>query len=100
MFEVSTILEDDSFELVSGGANEFVNVSLSNSATSSCGSTFVELIDEDEVSLFGEVLGEGAFLSIEEEEEDAPAVSGGSRVAAEMGVDTTLRDLKYSSNIG
>ncbi|GJY37802.1 hypothetical protein Tco_0424166 [Tanacetum coccineum] len=66
MFEVSTILEDDSFELVSGGAN-----------------------------------GLGASLSteVDEEEEDALAVSGGGRVATKMGVDTTLGDLKYSSNI-
>ncbi|GJS19993.1 hypothetical protein Tco_0448625 [Tanacetum coccineum] len=85
MFEVSTILE-----LVSGGAYKFVNVLLSNSATSSlCSSlTFVELIDGDVVSLFGKVLGEGASLSIEEE--DAPVVSGESRVVAEIGVDTTL----------
>ncbi|GJX25607.1 hypothetical protein Tco_0231903 [Tanacetum coccineum] len=78
MFKVSTILEDDLVELVSGGANRLVNVSLSNSATSSFGSTFVELIVEEEAS----------------------AVSDGSRVAAEMGVDTALGDLKYSSNIG
>ncbi|GJY78945.1 hypothetical protein Tco_0484746, partial [Tanacetum coccineum] len=68
MFEVSTILEDDSAELVSGGANGFVNVSLSNSETSSlCGSsTFVKLIGEFVALIFGEVLGEGASLSIEE----------------------------------
>ncbi|GKB90230.1 hypothetical protein Tco_0962502 [Tanacetum coccineum] len=71
MFEVSTILEDDSAELVSGGANRF----------------------------FSEVLGEGVSLPIEEEK-DALAVSGGSRVVVEIGVDTTLGDLKYSSNIG
>ncbi|GKB10462.1 hypothetical protein Tco_0844385 [Tanacetum coccineum] len=100
MFEVSTILEDDSAELVSGGANEFVNVSLSNSATYLCVSTYVKFIGEFVASMFGEVLGEGASLSMEVEEEDAPAVSGGSRVAGEMGVDTTLGGLKYSSNIG
>ncbi|GKC85064.1 hypothetical protein Tco_1140781 [Tanacetum coccineum] len=100
MFEVLTILKDDSAELVSGGANGLAKVSLSNSATSSFGSTFVELIYGDEVSFFGEILGEGASLSIKVEEEDALAISDGSRVAAEMGVDTTLVDLKYSSNIG
>ncbi|GKD77614.1 hypothetical protein Tco_1340235 [Tanacetum coccineum] len=66
MFEVSTILEDDLVELVSGGANGL----------------------------------RGRSLSIEEEEEEAPTVSGGSRVAAEMGVDTALGGLKYSWNIG
>ncbi|GJS83385.1 hypothetical protein Tco_0749926 [Tanacetum coccineum] len=99
MFEVSTILDDELAELVSGGANGFVNVSLSNSVTSSCGSKFIEFIGGDEVSFFGEVLGEGASLSMEVEKE-ALAVSGGSRVAAEMGIDTTLGDLKYSSKIG
>ncbi|GKE63350.1 hypothetical protein Tco_1513717, partial [Tanacetum coccineum] len=44
MFEASTILEDDSAELVSGGANGLVNLSQSNSATSSIVSTFIELI--------------------------------------------------------
>ncbi|GKG54711.1 hypothetical protein Tco_0560366, partial [Tanacetum coccineum] len=43
--------------------------------------------------MFGEELREGASLSIEVEEEKASAVSGGSRVAAEMGVDTGLGDL-------
>ncbi|GJZ91294.1 hypothetical protein Tco_0663221 [Tanacetum coccineum] len=85
MFEVSTILEDDSDELVFGGANGFVNVSLSNSATSSCGSTFVELI--------GEVPGYGASLSMEVEE-DALAVYDGSRIVVEMGIDTELGSLK------
>ncbi|GJU66410.1 retrovirus-related pol polyprotein from transposon TNT 1-94 [Tanacetum coccineum] len=102
LFEVSPILDDDSTKLVFGGANGFVKVSLSNSATSlllGC-STFVEVIGEGVVSLFGEVLGEGASLSIEVEEEEALAVSGGGRVAAEMGVDTTHGGLKYSSNIG
>ncbi|GKB83461.1 hypothetical protein Tco_0950356 [Tanacetum coccineum] len=80
MFEVSTILEDDSAELVSGGANGLVNVSLSDTTTSSFVSTSLE-------------------LSVEEEE-DALAVSGRSRVAAKMRVDTALVDLKYSSNIG
>ncbi|GJT81692.1 hypothetical protein Tco_1056034 [Tanacetum coccineum] len=47
MFEVSTILEDDSAELVFGGANGLVKVSLSNSAASSFGSTFVEMIESD-----------------------------------------------------
>ncbi|GJV84236.1 hypothetical protein Tco_1524134 [Tanacetum coccineum] len=59
MFEVFTILEDDSAEL-------------------------------GIVSLFGEVLGEGASLSIKVEERNALVVFGGSRVATEMGVDTTL----------
>nr|GEU33706.1 hypothetical protein [Tanacetum cinerariifolium] len=72
MFEVSTILDDDSAELVARGANGFVKVSLLNS---------------------------GVSLSMVVEEE-APAVSGGSRVAAEIVVDTTLGGLKYSSNIG
>ncbi|GJR99391.1 hypothetical protein Tco_0315900 [Tanacetum coccineum] len=102
MIEVSTILEVDSADLVSRGeVNGFINVSLSNSATSLlCGcSTFVELIRGEVVSLFGEILGEEASLLIEVEG-DATAVSGGSRVAARMGVDTTLRGLKYSSNIG
>nr|GEZ91329.1 hypothetical protein [Tanacetum cinerariifolium] len=86
MFEVSTILEDDLAELVFRGANRFVNVPLLNFITSSlCGSlTFVELISEDVVSLFGKVLGDGASLSMEVEE-DAPAVSNGSRVVAEIG---------------
>ncbi|GJR75235.1 hypothetical protein Tco_0087600 [Tanacetum coccineum] len=100
MFEVSTILKDDSAELVSGVENGLVNVSLSNTATSSFVSTFVELIGGDVVSLFGEVLGEGAYLSIEvEEEEDVTAVSGGGRVAAEMGLDAALGFLKYLLNI-
>nr|GEY05153.1 hypothetical protein [Tanacetum cinerariifolium] len=100
MFEVSTILEDGSAKLVSGGLNGFVIVSLSNYITSSlCGSsTFVELIGGDEVSLFGEILGEGASLSMVVEE-DAQGVFVRSRVAVELGVDTTLRDLKYSSSI-
>ncbi|GJX28194.1 hypothetical protein Tco_0236273 [Tanacetum coccineum] len=63
MFEVSTILDDDSAELVSGGENGFVKVSLSNFASSS------------------------SF------EEEALAVSAGGRVVAEMDVDTTLRGL-------
>ncbi|GJW81660.1 hypothetical protein Tco_0145635 [Tanacetum coccineum] len=102
MFEVSTILEDDSAELMSGGANGFVNVSLSNSATSSlCGSsTFVKLIGEFVASYFGEVLGEGASLSTEIKEEDTSVVSGRGIVAAEVGVDTSLGVLKYLSNIG
>ncbi|GJV57838.1 hypothetical protein Tco_1458843 [Tanacetum coccineum] len=73
---------NDSAEQVSGGANGFVNVSLLNSATSLFGSTFVEISGEFIALMFGEVLREGASLSIEEE--DAPTVSGGSRVAAEM----------------
>ncbi|GKB72414.1 hypothetical protein Tco_0933826, partial [Tanacetum coccineum] len=72
--------------------------SLSNSTTSSCGSISLELIEEIVASMFGKVLGEGATLSIKEEE-DALAVSGGNRVTAEMHEDTTLGDLKYSSNI-
>ncbi|GJQ96791.1 hypothetical protein Tco_0007930 [Tanacetum coccineum] len=77
MFEVSLILEDDSTELVFGGANGLVKVSLSNTTTSLFCSTFVELIGRDKVSLFSEILGEGASLSIEvKEEEDALAVSG------------------------
>ncbi|GKC65972.1 hypothetical protein Tco_1441370 [Tanacetum coccineum] len=100
MFEVSTILKDDSVELVSGGANGFVNISLSNSTTSSCSSTSVELIREIVASMFGEVLGEGASLLIKEEEEDALVVYGGNKVVAKMGEDTALRDLNYSSNIG
>ncbi|GJY08017.1 hypothetical protein Tco_0375071 [Tanacetum coccineum] len=100
MFEVSTILEDNSAKLVSGGANGWVNVSLSNTVTSSFVSTFIELCGRDKVSLFGEVLGEGSSLSMEVEEEDASAVSGGGRVAAEIRVDTALGNLKYSSNIG
>ncbi|GJT43386.1 hypothetical protein Tco_0952101 [Tanacetum coccineum] len=102
MFEVSIILEDDSAELVFRGANGLVKVSLSNSTTSSFRSTFVELIREIVASMFGEELGEGSSLSIEveEEEEDASTVSGGGRVTAKIGVDTSLGDLKYSSNIG
>ncbi|GJY37814.1 hypothetical protein Tco_0424178, partial [Tanacetum coccineum] len=100
MFEVSKILEDDSTELVSRGANGLVNVSLSNTATSLFVSTFVELISEFVASMFGEVLREGSSLSMEVVEEEASVVSDGSRFAAEMGVDTTLGDLKYSSNIG
>ncbi|GJV29067.1 hypothetical protein Tco_1385515 [Tanacetum coccineum] len=82
---VSTILEDDSAELVSGGENGLVNVSLSNTATSSFVSTFVELIGEFVASMFGEVLGEGASLSMEVEEE-ASVVSGGGRFAQEFRV--------------
>ncbi|GKB82427.1 hypothetical protein Tco_0949322 [Tanacetum coccineum] len=93
MFEVSTILEDDSTKLVSGGANGLVNVSLSNTATSSFGSTFVELIGGDEVSLFGEILIEGASLSMEVEEEDALVVSYGSRVVAK--IESDHRALAY-----
>ncbi|GJY77757.1 hypothetical protein Tco_0483558 [Tanacetum coccineum] len=84
MFEVFTVLKNDSAKLVSRGANGFVNVSLFNSATSSFHSTFVELIRELVASMFGEVLGEGASLSMEVEE-DASTVSNGSRVAAKMG---------------
>ncbi|GJR83082.1 hypothetical protein Tco_0153867 [Tanacetum coccineum] len=101
MFEVSTILEDDSADLVFGGANRLVKVSLSNSTTSLFRSTFVELIEEIVAFMFGEVLGEGASLSIEvEEEEDTPTISGGGRVTAEMGFNAALGFLKYSSNIG
>ncbi|GJS67003.1 hypothetical protein Tco_0681567 [Tanacetum coccineum] len=100
MFKVSTILEDDSTELVFRGGNGLIKVSLLNYVTSSFVSTFVELSGEFVASLFGEVLGEGASLSIEEEEEeDAPTVSGENRVAAEIRVDTSLGFLKYSSNI-
>ncbi|GJZ74463.1 hypothetical protein Tco_0638609 [Tanacetum coccineum] len=90
MFKVSTILEDDSAELVFGGANGFVNVSLSNSATCSFRSTFEELIGEFVALMFGEVLGEGASLSIEVEEEEALAISGGSRFVVKMEVDIAL----------
>ncbi|GKE40263.1 hypothetical protein Tco_1463668 [Tanacetum coccineum] len=101
MFEVSTILEDDSAELVSRGANGLVKVSLSNSETSSFSLTFIELIGEIIALMFGEVLGEGASFSIEvEEEEDASAVSSGGRVVVEIGLDSALEFLKYSSNIG
>ncbi|GJS96013.1 hypothetical protein Tco_0802981 [Tanacetum coccineum] len=52
-------------------------------------------------SMFGEVHGEGASLSIEVEEE-ALAISGGSRFAVKMGVDIALGDsvrlLGWSSN--
>ncbi|GJW51223.1 hypothetical protein Tco_0092574, partial [Tanacetum coccineum] len=91
MFEVSIILDDDSAELVMGGANGFIKVSLSNTTTSSlCGSlTLLELIGEFVVSLFGEILREGASLSIEVDEE-ALAISGGGRFTTEMGVDTAL----------
>ncbi|GKD26102.1 hypothetical protein Tco_1232316 [Tanacetum coccineum] len=99
MFEVSIILDDDSAKQVSRGANGLVKVSLSNSATSSIGSTFVELIGEFVASLFGEVLGEGASLSIEVEEEDAPATFGESKVATEMRLDEALGFWKYSLNI-
>nr|GEY65932.1 hypothetical protein [Tanacetum cinerariifolium] len=93
--KMSTILEDDSVELVSGGANGFVNVALSNSATSSWGSTLVELISEFVALMFGEVLGEEASLPMDVEEE-TPTVSGGSRVAAERGVDTgRVKDIEY-----
>ncbi|GKE04769.1 hypothetical protein Tco_1396787, partial [Tanacetum coccineum] len=92
MFKLSTIFDDDSAALVLGGVNGFVKVSLSNSAFSSLfgSSTFVERIGVVVVSLFGEVLGEGASLSIKVEERNALVVFGGSRVATEMGVDTTL----------
>nr|GEV95161.1 reverse transcriptase domain-containing protein [Tanacetum cinerariifolium] len=69
MFEVSTILHEESAELVSRGANRFVVV-----------------------SMFGEVLVEGASLSMMVEE-DTLVVSGGGRVTAEIVVDTTLRGL-------
>ncbi|GJV95278.1 hypothetical protein Tco_1546855 [Tanacetum coccineum] len=100
MFEVSTILDDDSAELVSRGANRLVNVLLSKIATSSYVSTFVEFSGEFVASMFGEVPGEGTSLSIEVEEEEAPAVSGRGRVVAEIGLDAALGFLKYSSNIG
>nr|GEV79414.1 retrovirus-related Pol polyprotein from transposon TNT 1-94 [Tanacetum cinerariifolium] len=88
---VFTILKVDLAELVSRGANGFVNVLLLNFATSSlCGSsTFVELIGEDVVSLFSEVLREGAFLSMKVEE-DAPTIFDESRVVAKIGLDTVL----------
>ncbi|GJZ99886.1 hypothetical protein Tco_0672437 [Tanacetum coccineum] len=96
MFYVLIICKDDSAELVFGGANGLVNVSLSNITTYVFGSTFVELIRVFVVSMLGEVLGEGASLSIEvEEEEDGPAVSGRGRVAAEMGLGAALGFLKY-----
>ncbi|GJW83052.1 hypothetical protein Tco_0156197 [Tanacetum coccineum] len=102
MFEVSTIYEDDSAELVSRRAYRLVKVSLSNSTASSFGSTFLELIGEFVALMFGEVLREGASLSIEveEEEEDVSAVPGRGRVAAKMRLDAALGFLKYSSNIG
>ncbi|GJW54427.1 hypothetical protein Tco_0098512 [Tanacetum coccineum] len=82
MFEVLKILEDDSTELVSRGANGLVNVSLSNTATSLFVSTFVELISEFVASMFGEVLREGSYVSIEvEEEEDALALYDGRGLA-------------------
>ncbi|GKD07511.1 hypothetical protein Tco_1187196 [Tanacetum coccineum] len=92
MFEVSIILNDDSAELVTGGVNGFVKVSLSNFAYSSSfgSSTFIERIREGIISLFGEVLGKGASLSMVVDE-DAPAISGGSRVAVEIAIDTTHR---------
>ncbi|GJR35722.1 hypothetical protein Tco_1211406 [Tanacetum coccineum] len=98
MFELSTILEDDSAELVSGGANGFVKVSLSNSTTSSFHSTFVELIGEFVASMFGEVLGEEVSLSIEVEEEEALAVSGGSRFAAKIGGLTDIDAAWFSTS--
>ncbi|GKD23660.1 hypothetical protein Tco_1225363 [Tanacetum coccineum] len=85
MFEVSIILEDDSAELMSGGANRFVNVT-TNSATSSFCSTCVELIGEFVALMFGEVLREGASLSMKVENEEALVESDVSRVAAEIGV--------------
>nr|GFA72332.1 integrase, catalytic region, zinc finger, CCHC-type, peptidase aspartic, catalytic [Tanacetum cinerariifolium] len=91
MFKLSTILEDDSTELVSTGANGLVNVSLLNSITFSFSSTFVELSCEFVASIFGELLREGESLSMEVEKEEALVVSGGSRVATKMRVDTTLR---------
>ncbi|GKC91782.1 hypothetical protein Tco_1152431 [Tanacetum coccineum] len=100
MYEVSTILDDDSVELVSRGANGLVNVSLSNITTSSFGSTFIELSGEFVALMFDEVLREGASLSIKVEKEEAPAVSSGGRVVAELGLDASLGFLKYSSNIG
>ncbi|GJR62864.1 hypothetical protein Tco_1505026 [Tanacetum coccineum] len=101
MFKVSTIFDDDSAALVSGGANGFVKVSLSNSAFSSLfgSSTFVEGIRDVVVSLFGEVLGEGASLSMVVDEE-ALAISGGGRVATEMDEDTTLRGLRSGATAG
>nr|GFD26530.1 hypothetical protein [Tanacetum cinerariifolium] len=61
---------------------------------------FVELSGEFIALMFGEVLGEGASLSMKVEEENTPAVSDGCRVAAEMGVDIALRYLNYSLNMG
>ncbi|GKC25262.1 hypothetical protein Tco_1027412 [Tanacetum coccineum] len=91
MFEVSTILDDDSAELVSEGANGLVNVSLSNIVTSSFVSTFLELSGEFVALMFGEVLGEGVSLSIKvEEEEDAPAIFGGGRVALGNKIDELI----------
>ncbi|GJT18415.1 hypothetical protein Tco_0877121 [Tanacetum coccineum] len=59
------------------------------------------LKDDSAKLVSGGANGLGAYLSIElDEEEDTPAVFDGSRVVAEMGVDTALGFLKYSSNIG
>ncbi|GJS66211.1 reverse transcriptase domain-containing protein [Tanacetum coccineum] len=86
MFEVSTIRKDDSAELVFGGANELVNVSLSNFVTFAFVSTFVDLSGEFVASMLGKLLREEASLSMVVEE-DAPAVSYGSRVLVEMRID-------------
>nr|GEV48027.1 hypothetical protein [Tanacetum cinerariifolium] len=96
MFEVSTILKDDSAKLVSGGENGFI---LSNTTTSLfCGiSTFVELIGGDVVSLFGEVLKDGASLSMEVDE-GAPAVSLGGRVAVEMELKEKLTAVRIKND--
>ncbi|GJU91900.1 hypothetical protein Tco_1304323 [Tanacetum coccineum] len=73
MFEVSTILEDDSVELVSEEANGLVKVSLT---------------------------WRGSLFAYRSRRRRLPTVSGGGRVAAEMGLDAALGFLKYSSNIG
>nr|GEY09960.1 hypothetical protein [Tanacetum cinerariifolium] len=71
VLKVSTILDDDSAELVSRRANGLVNVSLSNIKTSSFVSTFIEFSGEFVALMFGEVLRVGASLSIEVKKEDA-----------------------------
>nr|GFD01930.1 hypothetical protein [Tanacetum cinerariifolium] len=80
-------------ELVAGGENRLVNVSLSNTTTSSFGLKFVQLIGVDEVSLFGEILRVGASLSMEVEE-DALTVSDESKVAAEIRIRYAFLDGK------
>nr|GEW36169.1 hypothetical protein [Tanacetum cinerariifolium] len=58
----------------------------------------LELIGEFVALMFGEVLGEGASLSMEVEK-DAPIVSDGSRVATEIGILYAFLDGEYSIKI-
>ncbi|GJY21797.1 hypothetical protein Tco_0394363 [Tanacetum coccineum] len=98
MFEGLKNLVDDYANLVSGGANGLVNVSLSNFAfgfSYSCSSTSLLVIGVLVSSMIGVVVGECAFRSIVVKE------GASCRVATELSGDTVFGiSLKYSSNIG